>query len=46
MLLKVHPSNYRIMGFTRQVANEELVALAVRHQVIVVEDLGSGAMVI
>jgi len=45
MLLKVHPSNYRIMGFTRQVADDELVGLAARHQVIVVEDLGSGALV-
>jgi L-seryl-tRNA(Ser) seleniumtransferase len=45
MLLKVHPSNYRIVGFTRQVTREELVGLAARHQVIVVEDLGSGALV-
>jgi L-seryl-tRNA(Ser) seleniumtransferase len=45
MLLKVHPSNYQIMGFTRQVANDELVGLAARCQVIVVEDLGSGTMV-
>ena len=45
MLLKVHPSNYRIMGFTCQVADDELVGLAARHQVIVVEDLGSGALV-
>ncbi len=45
MLLKVHPSNYRIMGFTCQVADDELVGLAARHRVIVVEDLGSGALV-
>jgi L-seryl-tRNA(Ser) seleniumtransferase len=45
MLLKVHPSNYRIMGFTCQVTDEELVDLAARRQVIVVEDLGSGALV-
>jgi L-seryl-tRNA(Ser) seleniumtransferase len=45
MLLKVHPSNYRIMGFTCQVADDELVGLAARHKVIVVEDLGSGALV-
>jgi len=45
MLLKVHPSNYQIMGFTCQVTDEELVDLAARHQVLVVEDLGSGALV-
>ncbi|MGD0154133.1 MAG: L-seryl-tRNA(Sec) selenium transferase [Thermacetogeniaceae bacterium] len=45
MLLKVHPSNYRIVGFTRQVTNEELVSLAAKHQVPVVEDLGSGALI-
>jgi len=45
MLLKVHPSNYRIMGFTCQVADDELVSLAAKHRVIVVEDLGSGALV-
>ncbi len=45
MLLKVRPSNYRIMGFTSQVDKEELVGLAARHQVIVVEDLGSGALI-
>jgi L-seryl-tRNA(Ser) seleniumtransferase len=45
MIMKVHPSNYRVMGFTSRVSNEELVDLAARHQVIVAEDLGSGALV-
>jgi L-seryl-tRNA(Ser) seleniumtransferase len=42
MLLKVHPSNYRIEGFTAEVEIEELVALGREHGVPVVHDLGSG----
>lgn len=45
VILKVHPSNYRITGFTSAVAATELVALARQHHILVVEDLGSGALV-
>lgn len=45
LLLKVHPSNYRIMGFTRSVTREELVALGSRYRIPVLEDLGSGVLV-
>src|SRR5208337_4770260 len=45
MLLKVHPSNFRITGFTSEVALPELVALARRYGLLVVEDLGSGCLV-
>ena len=45
VLLKVHPSNYRITGFTEAPAREELVAVARRHGLLVVEDLGSGTLV-
>ncbi len=45
MLLKVHTSNYRIFGFTREVPLAELVALGRRHQLPVVEDLGSGCLI-
>ncbi len=45
LLLKVHPSNYRIQGFKHQVTTAELVALGRRHQVPVMEDLGSGFLV-
>jgi L-seryl-tRNA(Ser) seleniumtransferase len=45
MLLKVHPSNYRIMGFTHEVSLVEMVALGRRYRVLVVEDLGSGCLV-
>jgi L-seryl-tRNA(Ser) seleniumtransferase len=44
ILLKVHTSNYRIVGFTEAVATTELVALARQHQLIVMEDLGSGLL--
>jgi L-seryl-tRNA(Ser) seleniumtransferase len=45
VLLKVHTSNYRIVGFTSAVELAELVALGRAHGVPVVEDLGSGALV-
>ncbi len=45
MILKVHPSNYRIVGFTAEVALAELVALGREHAVPVVHDLGSGCLV-
>ena len=45
VLLKVHPSNYRIIGFTSAVGLEELVALGRAHQVPVMEDLGAGALI-
>lgn len=43
LLLKVHQSNFRIIGFTEQVSLEDLVALGRKHNLPVVEDLGSGA---
>jgi L-seryl-tRNA(Ser) seleniumtransferase len=42
--LKVHTSNYRIVGFTAQPESEKLVALAHEHHLPVVEDLGSGTL--
>ncbi|MBW3625052.1 MAG: L-seryl-tRNA(Sec) selenium transferase [Armatimonadetes bacterium] len=44
LLLKVHPSNYRVVGFTETVASEELVTLGREHGIPVMEDLGSGAL--
>lgn len=44
LLLKVHPSNYRIQGFTHEVTTKELVALGRRYQIPVMEDLGSGVL--
>ncbi len=45
LLLKVHCSNYRIIGFTSEVANEDLVALGRKRGLPVMEDLGSGCFV-
>jgi L-seryl-tRNA(Ser) seleniumtransferase len=45
LILKVHPSNYRIMGFTHEVTLAEMVALGRRYGLAVVEDLGSGCLV-
>ena len=44
LLLRVHRSNFEISGFTEQPTLEELVALARRRNVPLMEDLGSGAL--
>lgn len=45
MILKVHTSNFKILGFTKSVETKELVDLAHQHeQVIFYEDLGSGVL--
>ena len=45
VLLKVHPSNYRIVGFSSEVSLADIVALGRTHQIPVMEDLGAGALV-
>ena len=45
ILLKVHQSNFKIVGFTSEAQREEMVALAAERGLIVVEDLGSGTLV-
>lgn len=44
-LLKVHTSNYRIVGFTESVPVQELAELAHKHNIPVIEDIGSGVLV-
>lgn len=44
-LLRVHQSNYRILGFTKEVPLEELVELGKKYNVPVIDDLGSGALI-
>lgn len=44
LLLRTHPSNYRVEGFTHEVSGAELVALGRRAGVMVAEDLGNGAL--
>src|SRR5262249_31787888 len=45
LLLRVHPSNYRILGFTESASLDELVALGRSVGVPVADDIGSGALV-
>lgn len=44
LILRVHPSNFRILGFTEAPALEELIALARDARLPLVEDLGSGLL--
>ncbi|HXV58910.1 MAG TPA: L-seryl-tRNA(Sec) selenium transferase [Gaiellaceae bacterium] len=45
VLLRVHQSNFRLVGFTEQPGARELARLAERHGLALVDDLGSGALV-
>ena len=45
LLMRVHPSNYRIAGFTHEVPLDQLVALGRQRGVPVLDDLGSGVLV-
>ena len=45
LLLRVHRSNFAIIGFTEQPSLEELAALGSKHNIPVMEDLGGGAFV-
>lgn len=45
LLLKVHTSNYRIVGFTSEVSGQDLAALALQYNIPMMEDLGSGCFI-
>src|SRR6186997_871394 len=45
VLLRVHQSNFRVVGFTEQPSVDELAQVAQSHQLVFVDDLGSGALV-
>ncbi len=44
LILRVHPSNFRIVGFTESADLKDLVALGRQRSITVVEDLGSGLL--
>ncbi len=45
LLLKVHKSNYRVVGFTSEVSLKELVEIGGKYHIPVMEDLGSGTFI-
>lgn len=45
MMLRVHPSNYRIVGFTSMPTVADLSAIAKKHDVLLYEDIGSGVLI-
>ena len=45
LLLKVHPSNYHVEGFTREVTANQLAAIGKQHEIPTCVDLGSGALI-
>ncbi len=45
LLMRVHPSNYRVIGFTESPSNSEIVGLAKEYAIPFFEDAGSGALV-
>ncbi|MBI4842988.1 MAG: L-seryl-tRNA(Sec) selenium transferase [Nitrospirae bacterium] len=45
LLLKVHQSNYRVIGFTEEVTTEKLMNIGREYKIPVVADLGSGCMI-
>lgn len=45
ILLKVHTSNYRIVGFTSSVSLDDLVMLSNKNSIPLVEDIGSGVLI-
>jgi len=44
-ILRVHPSNYKIQGFASEVSLDELVEIAHAHGLVMVDDVGAGALV-
>jgi len=44
-ILRVHPSNYRIQGFTSETPLDELVEIAHKHKLTMIDDVGAGALI-
>lgn len=45
LILRVHPSNFRIVGFTQEPSVEEMAALGRQYGIPVMDDIGSGALI-
>jgi L-seryl-tRNA(Ser) seleniumtransferase len=45
LILKVHTSNFRLVGFTEEVSTEKLVEISEKYNIPIMEDLGSGVLV-
>ncbi len=45
LLLKVHTSNFRVIGFTSEVSVADMVTIGSKHDIPVMEDLGSGSLI-
>ena len=45
VILRVHTSNFKIMGFTEEVTIEDMVTLGEKYNIPVIEDIGSGTLV-
>ena len=44
-LLRVHPSNYKISGFTSEVPLETMVQIARKHHLVMIDDVGAGSLI-
>jgi L-seryl-tRNA(Ser) seleniumtransferase len=44
-ILRVHPSNYKIEGFSSEVPLDALVEIAHRHNLVMIDDVGAGALI-
>lgn len=44
-ILRVHPSNYKIMGFSSEVSLDELIRIAHEHKLVMIDDVGAGSLV-
>jgi L-seryl-tRNA(Ser) seleniumtransferase len=44
-IMRVHPSNYKVVGFSSEVPLDELVEIAHTHGLVMIDDVGSGALI-
>ncbi|MCH8118947.1 MAG: L-seryl-tRNA(Sec) selenium transferase [Planctomycetes bacterium] len=44
-ILRVHPSNYKIQGFSSEVPLDEIAEIAHSHELIMIDDVGAGALI-